>query len=449
MSRGVWIGGLGLGLVAVCFMLWNANDRAPTLVSEPLASEKNAVVSSALTTVRVDTAVLAPPLLPRLDFPPGSVEEACGLNSFPSYHYREDDGDHEPNSPFNGLLDWIPLESEECWTALENHLSTINPYLWGKNTSDSQESDHHGTFVPSLSRQFALVALDHPLTFGRIFADPARDFVRMQEALSRPECLLEPGEKNWELQESCHAEAFLNYALINRFCFGRGVSDRAKTYYRKKDNPTPEQDRLMWKQDLEDAWIEKKCEGLDSMLELTTEQNPELYRSVMSLRVLLSRHTTPSELLIDLAARLGDNAAGLTFPVVRPGHPYNEEGYKYGRFAELLSSEIWIDFAVKKAPSTERFLQTFNMLARVTSRKPDPRDEFKLNWEWVARYLCEPPYYTTNSVKFFSIVPVENVEHPSCKEIVHEIRQGGTTFRPLLDVLDKFEQVALELEVYE
>ena len=158
----------------------------------------------------------------------------------------------------------MSLESAECWSALEQHINAINPYLWGATHEN---------------RQFAFVVLKEPLTFERIFTDPTGDFNRVQDALSRPECLLETGEKNWELKESCHADAFLNYALINRFCFDSGVRDRAQTLYWESDNPTPEQDRFMWKQRLENYWVEEKCEELDSMLELTLEQNPALKNS--------------------------------------------------------------------------------------------------------------------------------------------------------------------------
>lgn len=61
--------------------------------------------------------------------------------------------------------------------------------------------------------------------------------------------------------------------------------------------------------------------------------------------------------------------------------------------------------------------------------------------EFVAHGLCEPPYV---EVPPFSSGPklVENGEHSSCKEIVHEIRQKEITIPSLEIELDKFEQVA-------
>ena len=438
--------GLGLGVVVVVSVLLYANDRTPSDPPVLVTNEPSMVVPSSVpSTIKKVVASQEPPQLPILDFPPGSVEEACGLNDFPPrvgyYSYEADERSSWLNYPFNAKGDLIALESEECWTALENHLSTINPYLWGAAAFKGKLRWGPTSFKGTLLN---LIELDNPLTFGRIFANPAGDLAQVQDALSRPECLLEPTESNWELKESCHADAFLNYALFSRYCYDDGVRQRRRTYFWEEDNPTPAQDRFMWKQVLEDAWVEAKCEEFNTVPEFT-EYNPELTDLIFSLNDPEKKKVF-AQALIRYAARLGDEAAGLTESSM-PSYQvlYNEQGFKYGRIAELLGNE-WGQLYLKETPSTERFLQTFKLLARLTSRKPDPRDEFELNWEWVARYLCEPPYYTSSLNGF---VQVENVEHPSCQEIVHEIRQSGTTFRPLIDVLDKFEQVALELEVYE
>lgn len=130
-----------------------------------------------------------------MDFPRGSIEAECDLNEFPLYWTAD------------GMRRGVPAEtlaSEECRIALETHINGINPYLWDR------------TIDPT---PFALVVLDEPFTFERVFADPSGDMIRMQDAMSRPECLLKGDERNWELKETCHAESFLNYALIHHFCF--------------------------------------------------------------------------------------------------------------------------------------------------------------------------------------------------------------------------------------
>ena len=453
VPRWLWSAGIGLGLVAVVVtgILLNTNSRTTTETPFLGVSEPSNVVPPSLPASEPLVLIEESPELPLLDFPPGSVEEECGLNDFPPYHLR---GSRGTNSPFNAEGEWVALESEECRTALENHISGINPYLWGATNE---------------SRPFAFVKLESPLTFERIFADPTGDLVRVQDALSRPECLLKQGtETNWELKESCHADAFLNYALINRYCFDGGIRSRSRTVYWKEENLTWEQDRFLWKQALEDAWVKRKCEELDPTLELQEYQTElaEAFMTMADAKMLLSM--TESEIvarkeylddaigepghlvsvffyptIIELAARLGDDAAGLVQPVRMTVGVllYRDEGYKYGRFAELLNSPAWMELSVKKAPSTERFLQTFQMLARVDTRKL-----IKFDWEWVAQHLCTPPYYKD----WRETAPEEPSEpHQSCRAIINEIYRQGIKFPPLLDTMAKFERVAMELDVYD
>ncbi|MXZ56429.1 MAG: hypothetical protein F4227_00005 [Gammaproteobacteria bacterium] len=444
-----WSGGVGLGLIAVavvCVLLYE-NGRTlskshSVAVREPTVSDTSAVVSTSRPTTVATVAVVEE--LPRVNFPPGSVEEACELNDFIPYHY--DDPDDQ--------FDWLSaLESSACWTALDDHISTINPYLWGELNTN---------------HPLAFLALEKPLTFGRIFTDPAGDLARVQEALSRPECLLEQGaETNWELKEICHADAFLNYALFNRFCFDEGVSNRTRTYYWEEENPTPEQDRFMWKQTLEDAWVRSKCEEFAPELQLTVKQYPEFTELLFSLgdpervamkkakremydpETLITPYLIPT--LIEHAARLGDDAAGLTRPMTlvwnfaSAGQSYHEEGYKYGRFSDLLTSVEWKDFVKKSEPNTDHFLRSFHFLTRLSALRPNPRDELQLNWEWVARHMCALPHDKLD----LESESEESATPQSCQEIVHELRQLDIKFRPVLDALDKFEQVALELGVYE
>ena len=184
------------------------------------------------------TLVGAP--LPPVAYPPGSIGEACEVNKFPPrVGYFDLDRETElslENSPFDRDGEWKALKNEKCLIALERHMNPINPYLWGTEHEPQN----------NLSA-FALVNVDNPVTFKRIFTDPVGDFALVQEVFARPECQLSTDtEPNWELHESCHAKAILNYALLTRFCYGDGVTNRPRKYYWKwkKDNPTPEQDRI-------------------------------------------------------------------------------------------------------------------------------------------------------------------------------------------------------------
>ena len=453
-----WFSGgiTGLVLVSVVVVLFFVNqnkpsaDESPSSVGEHKLSPIVPSLPNPVSEPLVHTVQKEIPL-PALDFPPGSVEEACGLNEFPTFWVA----DGSLNSNHYGHNIEVLESNGACRAALEAYISGINPYLWSQKN----------TF------QFAFVVLDEPLTFGRIFADPTDDFHRVQEAISNPECLLKGDETNWDLAETCHADAFLNYALINRYCFDKGVLNRDREYYWPEDSPTPEQDRFMWKQSLEDDWVRMKCKELSPTLELTSEQNPVLYELVMSLDPSdpNPRSKDSRELLIELAARLGDAAAGLTQSTsVSYSHSYDENGKKYGRFFGLLESDRWRIFDGKEPPAPDRFLEVFYMLTMIGTRKPDPRNEIQFDWEVVAQHLCTPPYYNDkswydNMIRNLQSLKSYDAKHAdklvafrdkydnpkSCQEIIHELRQQDIYFRPLLDVLDKFEQVALKLDVYE
>ena len=459
-----WISscGLVLAFVGVSVFLFLRTPSSspvpnPNIHSTALELELNPSNDVVPTKTIPVTVATVGPRLPLLDFPLGSIEDACGLNNFPPYHYREEDGSRPVNTPFIGSetsskREWIPLESEECRFALAEHINAINPYLWGAT------NEH---------RPFAFVLLEEPLTFERIFADPLRDLEQVQDALSRPECLLENAESNLALKESCHADAFLNFALINRFCFEPhwaaeleldhyvprdGISRRSRTYYREKgilaeEDPTPEQDRFMWKQELENAWVRRKCNELDLSLEFTPERYPELYERVMSFQDRSRRSKkNVREYLIELAARLGSEAAGLTTSFYREGWvSYSEQGYKFGRFAEFFSSADWQGFARKLEPSTDRFLKTFSMLASLDSQRGDSDDVIQFDWEFVVTHLCTSPYF---KYSWRGVVPVEHIEQQSCQEVVQEMYQEIKS-PSLLFTLSKFEQVALRLGVYE
>ena len=414
-TRATWwlcVGGCGLAVgVIVVFVFLRANGSNPltTLTSDSPAPVSGMEVSeaNAATKAPPEVATSMEPALPPLDFPPGSVEEACGLNEFPAYWNGEEDVLQDWNwavVPTNEKGEWLVLESEECHVALENHINALNPYifLWGEG----------------LYRATTFIVLENPLTFERIFADPTGDLTRVQDALSRPECLLQGDETNWELKETCHAEALLNFALVNRFCFGEGIDRRLTSAW--DDNPTPEEDRFYWKQRLEEEWLKKKCKTVDSTLKLTEYWEPDQMLSYFHDQEtpgddFLAQWAQVQAGLIELSARLGDDTAGVTEGLHIHRWRFNEEGYKYGRYSWLLTSDEWKKFVSKRQPSTDRFLRTFKMLVTVGAHRPDPRDEIEIDWDRVARHLCEPPYYRENKWLYHDKkIP----ELKSCKEIV-------------------------------
>ena len=436
-----WGAGIGLGLIAVAFVcvLWVTQNRAST---DPVAleiSKPSADVPSVLPTVdSAVTVIETPPKVSHVDFTPGSWEEVCGLNELPSYWVG--DGSLERNANHTNAF-----ESIECQTALETHMNAVNPYHFLWSGPWDRDSPIH------------FVVLDDPLTFERVFADPTGDVDRMQDALSRPECLLTGNDTNWELKETCHADALLNYALINTLCFNRfdSVFRASGVHYAPDDHPTPEQDRLMWKQDFEDAWVDAKCMGLDPELKLDSDRYPVLYEFARPVSEFESEERKISALLVELAARLGDDTAGLTNSDPYRNYPPGN-GYKYGRFSKVLAKYSFgslIEFGAfmrKYRPSdepTELSLKAFSFLTIMDAPKSNTGEDIEFDWEWVVRHICVPVELSPTAAE--EMGADEPTEIQSCREIVHELRQLDIKFRPVLDTLDKFEQVAIELGVYE
>ena len=446
--RWSWIAGVVIGLtVVVVLCVFSVTHN--WVSTDPVALEKSkpsAEIPSVLPTVDPAWAVVdTPPKVPHVDFLPGSWEETCGLNELPPYWVG--DGSLERNEDHTNSI-----ESIECQTALETHMNAINPYhlLFGG------PYPYAAWNRPYLMHHF--VVLDDPLTFERVFADPTGDAAQVHDVFSRPECVLTGDETNWELKETCHAHALLNYALINTLCFNRygRVIRASHALYPPDDSLTPERDRLMWKQDFEDAWVNAKCEGLSPELKLDSDRYPALYELVKPVGRFDSEERKILALLVELAARLGDDTAGLTSNDPMTDYPPGN-GYKYGRISKVLTEYSFGSLlrevgALKRMyrpsdESTELYLKAFSFLTRMDAPRPDPGEDIEFDWEWVVRYICVPVEIPPSIAE--QMGAPEPTEIQSCKEIVHELRQLDIKSRPVLDTLDKFEQVAIEKGVYE
>ena len=437
--------GSGLILVGMCLFYFTKPSSGDPLVSqeanfnneikpnntalqpkntEPLVAEINTDSTSPLTTSM------------------GSVEEACELHKLPSYWDWDQFGeDSDKEDPLASLL-----ASEECRTALDTHVSAINPYRWGQ------------TFV---DLQFEFIVLDNPLTFERIFSDPSGDFARVQDAMSRTECLLEQGTiKNFELKESCNADALLNYALMNRFCYYGMVNAPLQ-----KDNwedHSPKQSRLNWQHALEGRWLKMKCQKIDPQQRLSVHKHPDLVKllsslettGTFSLNLLRTRGSSQPEgtysetlptthlitNLIEMAARLGDDAAGLTRKRL------GDEGMKYGRFSAMFYVPAWSNLQTKREPSRTRLLQTFELLWTFTNL------DVEIKWDRVVRHLCEPPFTKVEYPRTYqnnSEEPEEPIKPKSCRTVVNELYIDGELSEFELEFIDRFERVALKLDLYD
>lgn len=373
--------------------------------------------------------------------PIGSVAEACGLYElFPYWDW--DRYGHTSSIKVDPLTPL--LESENCRAALETHVRAINPYRWGQ------------TFV---DLQFEFIVLDNPLTFERIFADPSGDFARVQDAMSRTECLLENGTTiNFELKESCNADALMNYAVLNQWCsYGMVNAQRQQNDW---EDRSPEQSRLNWQHALEGHWLTMKCQEVDAEQKLSVHKYPDLVkllssletRGTFSLNLLRTQRSVQPEgtypetipttnlitNLIEMAARLGDEAAGLTH------RGLGEEGMRFGRFSSLFYNTTWMHLSPKSEPSKERFLKTFRSLSEFAKLGAT------LNWDWLVRRLCEPPFdqsrITTSPRN--SEERREPTKPKSCWAVINELYIDGGLTDSELDLIDQFERTALKLNLY-
>ncbi|MYI77787.1 MAG: hypothetical protein F4077_08555, partial [Gammaproteobacteria bacterium] len=119
----IWISVIGLPLTVlaiVCVLSFIQNRTSINPVALEKSKLSTAVPSSLTNTEPVIAVVESSSQLPRLDFPLGSVEEACGFNDLPPYYSSTFDSEWDLRKP---------LAVEECWSAMESHVGTINPFL--------------------------------------------------------------------------------------------------------------------------------------------------------------------------------------------------------------------------------------------------------------------------------------------------------------------------------
>jgi len=442
----VWLSAGGIGLLVLVVFIFFNTPRSISKESSvaPTAQPFIATAPSIAEVSNSPTAETTGIRLPAVDYPPGSVGQACSVNDFPSsVGYFDLDSETRlnlENSPYDSNGEMKPL-AEECLMALERHIYPLNPYLWSQWRKERNSDENYLVF--------AFVNIDNPLTFERLFTDPVTDLARVKDALARPECQLgQDASPNWNLNETCHADAILNYALVMRFCFADfpndGVSTRNSQPYWKEDNPTPEQDRSNWIETLESYWIREKCKTLDPNLDLQAPLHADLRKQIQALLSdeSLNADKSLNATLIDLAARLGDPNAGLTHPssVMRLRLiKYSEEGYKYGPLAGWFTNVFKpTDLFLKHPPSVDRMRYLISLFGKNLFASDGKLINF--DHEALVQHLCTPPYYYRS--------PKDPPEPPSCREIINKLREESLTPSQLEEIA-AFEDVAMRLDVYE
>ena len=418
-------------LVACIFTFTNNSTRSPATSEASSIGEGSSDSNSVLEAVADTKEAVSPTNSIQLS---EDVWEICGLPEFPT--------ESEASKAFVQDL----VITQDCLAALEVHTLETNPF------------ERNGMTVVKDGPEFSLIVLDNPMTYKRIFTDPADDLQRIFEALSLPVCDWETTRGKQALKEVCHAEAFTNYATFYDACFSLADEKRtqAESYFDQQvfyvfevQEPEPAEITDMWQGYLEFRWVDEKCQEFNSDVDLSAENYPrefEVLRMQSESRVslfeqskLLTQRAKDSlfslpftkynliTLLLDIGAELGDEAAGLAV-------------LDRGVFANKIHNTTWTELKNKRTLSTDRLRKAL-WFALALERKG-----VKLNWEWLVRHICSSQS-TTESDQ-------DATEHEDCRSAINDIytkrvTSGHNHEDRLLVALDRFQRLAIELDVYE
>ncbi|MYI77760.1 MAG: hypothetical protein F4077_08405 [Gammaproteobacteria bacterium] len=349
---------------------------------------------------------------------------------------------HEWSENFS-VNEGSPKISEECLSAFGEYMKR-EPKVLGRNNI------------------LQLVHFDAPMTYERIFRDPYGDREKVLEALSRPECQFADGEltPRWDLQETCHADAFANYFNILRVCrtggaylqnwliFGgedrvvfdpRPIEFGSEHKQKVWDRLAEEDRRSLLKTHLEASWVFDQCErsGLSYLNFEPEGADIDLYQklSVVGERINgPNRYSWSDEglaqlYLLGIAAHLGDEWATHEyrgphrsrlgwFHYVETHHPWRIETEHLKEFQS-------------KPLSVQQVIDAVDLVFALED------DEVSFDWKYLVDALCR---YT----------PEESGTSTNCQAVIEQLDHtlDPVIHQRYLSVLAKFRSVALELDVY-
>lgn len=380
--------------------------------------------------------------------------ESCALSQYPN--------PIETTDASNLILKDISF-SEECIAFLDRNIRSNNPFT------------RYGSASPS-HQEFALIQLDNPMTYERIFSDPIGDLARVLDAISRPECLLDDStvskwELNpyeylpnavqgndadkialvvafsedkaiakWQLRTSCHAESFANYAAFYDVCFRESAAEYFLNHQRHYWGHDRESNQInqMWKGYLEQRWVDTKCEEYSSSLELSAEQYPNEYLHLFGIGLnrgtwhfqddIVSKGSLDRDTifytLVSFGAQFGDQAASLV---------YSANDY----WTEQPWRASWEKVKQYSTPSAKRLQEALNLIGAFETT------DVNFNLEWLVEHVCTPEKSTINNTK-------ETAGFPSCRTLINQAYTNiGSMSNTKRQTLEKFADVAIKLGVYD
>lgn len=361
----------------------------------------------------------------------GEVWEICGVAEYPT-------------NTKEALQFIAELKlTKECKLALEDRVRSMNPFTQYKWLNNGTSSD-----------EFYLIVLDNPMTFERVFSDPERDLAKVVDALINPACQLNDAwAVDWNLKDSCNAEAFTNYAVFYRICY-QDFKTMDSFRHPSTFDLVPEGSELinlMWVDYLEHHWIKEQCDKYDSLMKLDTENYPiqfDLLQTLRdqqlsdeerqieeNLRALFNSDRNTEDIvektrlygaLLSLGARFGDEAATLTHLGWRPEIRYHQR----------WRSE-WQTIRYSRVPTEERVQQALDLV------KTFEESDVKFEWEWLVNHICSPGLLIQKSED-------EPTTARSCRKVIESLYTKFAFAKDSrLEILEEFERVALDLDVYD
>ncbi len=334
------------------------------------------------------------------------------------------------------------------------------------------------------------------LEYQRIFASPLRDQSGVFATLDREECFLEDDERRdyWgprsgrDLKMSCNAEAFTNYAQFGAICYGfREGRDAerewidpqlavyaSKTRFQhflggsehssKNDNAEVyERRRLwLWEEVLEVRWLKRQCAKFDSVPTMDGDRYAQEYERLKTLSIRLEQvsewmwetrdpRVNIYEGLTKLASLLGDGRT-------REGYRLGKESWQELVYGVNLADDPWMGDLNDGwlGPTSDRGIRMFTGLN--AARALEKRD-IDYDLEWLVESVCRTSDYRGTDERgnkscrwwvghFRDFLAEGQVEIRDADGTEVNTTSKGSR-EEYLWALDRFEEVALELGIYD
>lgn len=324
-----------------------------------------------------------------------------------------------------------PLQelSKEC-------LQALDAYFWDK---------------PFVWNDFDWLPL--PLTYQRIFADPAADRSNVLSALNKPECRLEEGEVRWDLKDSCHAESFTNYANFLFFCqsveekldsdldmaqnffYGPAFWPNVWQRYSMWDWENPRSSEWAGERLLEGRWIvERTCKRTDSE---TLSLDSQHYATLMAIWKRLGENTghydRAFEVLRSMAARLGDEWAASVYESPKENDAWDAHEAEYMPWKLHLRTMRSTLSNSQVTTSTNVRGRALKLALEVWGELEEAR--IRIDLDRLVEYVCGGNWWRSNE---------------TCEDIIAELKENEVSAdQGYWHRLSVFEARAIQIGIYD